>query len=258
MSCMKIIRLLLLIPMFGLLSPTLAMAVEPKTFSPLEDEIMDFLPPLSVLMDSAIQHNPYVRFRGLQLLIEDCKLKGIKTEWTRYLGLQGELRYGTYDSYVSTGGVGGSINTTSSNDLRWSTSTFFSIPLESFLNRNNQMRQSKLEHEQAKCMAEVQCNELRQVVVRQYNDLVLKQKLLKIKSKFKETSDINLQMTEKGFINGTVPMSEYAMITENNTRAETDYAIAMVEFQTAYQLLEVICDMKFNLSNTIPTRNEGN
>ena len=241
--------------MLGLL-PTLATAAEPKTFSPLEDEIMDFLPPLSVLMDSAIQHNPYVRFRDLQLLIEDCKLKGIKTEWTRYLGLQGELRYGTYDSYVTTGGS--SLSTTSSNDLRWNTSTFFSIPLESFLNRNNQMRQSKLEHEQAKCMAEVQSNELRQVVVRQYNDLLLKQKLLKIKSKFKETSDINMQMTEKGFTNGTVPMSEYAMITENNTRAETDYAITMVEFQTAYQLLEVICDMKFNLSNTIQTRNEGN
>src|SRR5450759_3872626 len=141
MSSMKSPRLTLVIVFLSLWIPCRLQASAPNSFSPLEDEITDFLPPLSVLIDSAVQNNPYVRFRDLQLLIEDCKLKGIKTEWTRYLGLQGELRYGTYDSYVSTGGS--SMSTTSSNDLRWSTSTFFSIPLETFLNRKNQMRQSR-------------------------------------------------------------------------------------------------------------------
>ena len=245
---------LLLVLTFWFFSPKTMWAQESKSFSPLNDEIMDHLPSLSVLIDSAILNNPYVRFRDLQLLIDDCKLKGIKTDWTRHLGLQGEVRYGTYDSYLSSGGS--AISTTTSDELRWNYSTYFSIPLESILNRKNQMKQSKLEREQAKYMADVQRNELRQVVVRQYNDLLLKQKLLKIKSKFKVTSDINMQMVEKGFTNGTVTMNEYAMITENTNRAETDYAIAMVEFQTAYQLLEVICGMKFNLSNTIS--NEGN
>lgn len=245
---MKRIQIYLLSLFLGTLNPVDAFAAEPNTFSPLNDEISEFLPPLSVLMDSAIQNNPYVRFRDLQLLIEDCKLKGIKTDWTRHLGVQGEVRYGTYDSYVSTGGSAMSTSTT--EDIRWSTSTFFSIPLETILNRKNQLRQSKLEHEQAKYMAEVQREELKQVVIRQYNDLILKQKILKIKSKFKATSDLNMLMTEKGFTNGTVPMNEYAMITENTNRAETDFATAMVEFQTSYQLLEVICGMRFNLSNT--------
>lgn len=253
---MKRFPIVLLVLLSLHLLPFKAEAEEPDSFIPVKDEIMDFLPPLSVLIDSAIQNDPYVRFRDLQLLIDDCKLKGIKTEWTRYLGVQGELRYGTYDSYVSSGGS--TISTTSSNDLRWNTSTFFSIPLETFLNRKNQLRQSKLEREQSKYMAEVQRNEIRQVVVRQYNDLLLKQKLLKIKSKFKATSDLNMQMTEKGFTEGTVTMNEYAMITENTNRAETDYATAAVEFQTSYQLLEVICGMKFNLLNTKQTKNEGN
>lgn len=245
---MKRIHIYLLILFLGAFISTGVFAAEPNAFSPLNDEISEFLPPLSVLMDSAIQNNPYVRFRDLQLLIEDCKLKGIKTEWTRHMGVQGEVRYGTYDSYVSTGGS--SISNSTSEDLRWSTSTFFSIPLETFIKRKNQLRQSKLEHEQAKYMAEVQREELKQVVIRQYNDLILKQKILKIKSKFKATSDLNMLMTEKGFTNGTVPMNEYAMITENTNRAETDYATAMVEFQTSYQLLEVICGMTFNLSKT--------
>lgn len=231
------------------MSTNVLSAAEPRTFSPFDDEIMDFLPSLSIMIDSAIQKNPYVRFRNIQMLIEECKLKGIKTEWTRYLGIQGEMRYGTYDSYLSSGGS--SMSSTTSQELRWNYSTFLNIPLVTFLNRNNQIRQSKLERDQAEAMAAVQAEELRLAVVRQYNDLLLKQKILKIKSKFRETSDINMQMTEKGFTNGTVAMSEYAMISENSTRAETDYATALVEFQTAYQLLEVICGMKFNLSNTL-------
>jgi len=249
---MKSIRLLLLIALFGQFNLNLLKAEEPTTFSPVEDEITDFLPPLHLLMDSAIMNNPYVRFRDLQLLIEQCKMKGIKTEWTRYLGLQGEVRYGTYDSYLSSGGS--SISTTTNDELRWNYSTFINIPLEAFINRKNQIRQSKLELDQAKSMADVQREEIKQTVVRQYNELLLKQKLLKIKSKHKETAEINMQMTEKGFSNGTVPVNEYAMISENTARAESEYVTALVEFQTAYQLLEIICGMKFNLPNTIQTK----
>lgn len=221
-------------------------AAEKAAFSPISDDIVDFLPPLSVLLDSAVQKNPYVRFRNIQLLIEDCKMKGIKSEWLRNLGVQGEVRYGTYDSYLSSGGS--SISTTASQELRWNYSTFFNIPLQTLFNRKNQVRQSKLEHEQAAAMAAVQAEELRLSIIRQFNELILKQKILKIKSKFKETSEINMQLTEKGFTNGTVPMSEYAMISENYTRSETEFATAYVEFQTAYQLLEVLCGMKFDLN----------
>lgn len=249
-------RFIYILFLFGLLSSKNVLATEPHPFSPLNDEIMDFLPPLSELIDSAVLKNPYVRFRNIQMLIEECKLKGIKTEWTRNLGVQGELRYGTYDSYMSSGGS--SLSTSTSKELRWNYSTFFNIPLETFINRKNQLRQSKLEKEQAQAMAAVQADELRLAIVRQYNELLLKQKVLKIKSKFKETSEINMQLTEKGFTNGTVPMSEYAMISENYSRAETDFATALVEFQTAYQLLEVLCGTKLNLTNTIQTKNEAN
>lgn len=244
---MKGTYLLLLLLLMNFSGLSRLNAAEKATFSPLTDEIMDFLPPLSVLLDSAVQKNPYVRFRNIQLLIEDCKLKGIKTEWTKNLGIQGELRYGTYDSYLSSGGS--SISTTASQELRWNYSTFFNIPLQTFFNRKNQLRQSKLEKEQAQAMAAVQAEELKLSIIRQYNDLLLKQKVLKIKSKFKETSEINMQLTETGFTNGTVPMSEYAMISENYTRSQTEFATAYVEFQTAYQLLEVLCGMTFNITN---------
>ena len=222
-------------------------AAKDKAFSPLEDEIIDYLPPMTQLIDSAIGNDPYVRMRNIQLFIDQCKLKSIKTEWTQHLGALAEFRYGSYDTFTSSGG--GSVTTPASNDIRWNYSTYINIPLRSILNRKNQINQSKLEMKQSQSMLDVQREEVKKIVVRQYNDLVLKQKLLKITSKAKETLEISMQLAEKSFTNGALPMGDYAMITQNYTRAAVDFATAEVEFQNAYQLLEILCGTSLNIIN---------
>ena len=62
---------------------------------------------------------------------------------------------------------------------------------------------------QAQSMTEVQRDETRQLVIRQYNDLILKQRLLRIKSKYPEALRINMQMVEKEFTNGIISVTEY-------------------------------------------------
>lgn len=213
------------------------------TFNPLVDDIMEVVPPLSALIDSALLHDPYIRFRNLQLFVENCKIKSVRNEWTQYLGVLAEVRYGSYDQFTSSGGS--TLATASSSDVRWNASSYFQLPLRTFINRKNQIKQADLEKAQAKSMLDVQRQEVEMKVIRQYNDLVLKQKLMKITSRSKETLEISLQMAEKNFTNGSLPMNEYAMITENYKRAATEFATAEVEFQASYQLLEVLTGMKF-------------
>jgi hypothetical protein len=96
-------------------------------------------------------------------------------------------------------------------------------------------------------MAQVQRIELRQTVIRQYNELILKHNLLKIKSKFLETSRINAQMAEKEFLNGVALVSEYARIAEINSRVESDFETVRMDFLTAYLILEEIVGIKFHI-----------
>lgn len=217
------------------------------TFNPLVDDIMEIVPPLSVLIDSAVQQDPYVRFRNLQLYVENCKIKSVKNEWTQYLGVLTEMRYGSYDQFTSSGGS--TLSTPASKDLRWNASGYVQLPLRSFINRKNQIKQADLEKAQAVSMMQVQKQEVEMKVIRQYNDLVLKQKLMKITSRSKETLEISMQLAEKNFTNGSLPMNEYAMITENYKRAATEFATAEVEFQASYQLLEVLTGMTFQKRN---------
>jgi hypothetical protein len=61
-------------------------------------------------------------------------------------------------------------------------------------------------------MAQFQEDEIRQTVIKLYQELILKQNILKIKSKSLSDGKINMQMVEK-FRNGIVPVSEYVRIT---------------------------------------------
>lgn len=96
--------------------------------------------------------------------------------------------------------------------------------------------------------------EIREQVIRQYNDVVVKQRLLRIKSRYLETSRINLQMAEKGFMNGTVTVDDYSQVSEIESRTESDFENTRMEFLTAYMILEEITGLTFNLYNETTRR----
>ena len=74
-------------------------AQQMKEFDLFKDNIESILPPLETIIDSAIARNPYVKFRDLQVTVNKQKLKSNRLEWTRDVGLQTDVRYGTFDNF---------------------------------------------------------------------------------------------------------------------------------------------------------------
>ena len=217
-------------------------------------DVEKFLPPLSKIIDTAMKINPNVRFRDLQISISKSTLKAKRLEWTRNLGLQADARFGTFDNFSSNLSSSSSASTmiaTRSNQLNFGVGASLKLPIYDYLNRKNQNNEARDLIGQAEAMAESQRTELRQAIIKQYNDLLLKIKLLKIKSKFIETARINMEMLEKEFRSGVISMSEYSRISETVTRSEADFESAKLDFITSYMVLEEIVGIKFNLSNAI-------
>lgn len=231
-----------------------------KEFDLQNDIISDKIPPLAVLIDSAIVHNASVRFRDIDIVVGRYNLKESRNLWTKNIGLQSDVRYGTFDSYSSdiSGAPNPSVIATSHAETRFGCSAYIKIPLFDLVNHQNQNKLAKAKLEQAETMAIVQRDELRQMVIVHYNDLILKQRLLRIKTKNHETVKINMQMVEKEFLNGIIPLTEYARISGGVSDSETDLENARMDFLTAYMILEEIVGMKFNLVNTIQGPNESN
>jgi outer membrane protein TolC len=200
-----------------------------------------------------MNNDPYVKFREMQIIINNCKLKASKTEWLRNIGIQADVLYGTFDNY-STNNSGGSTPTSfgsSNTETKYGYAGYIKLPLYDVANRKNQIKLAKTEVLQALSMAEVQRNEVRLMVIKQYNDLVLKQKLMKIKYKYIETARINMEIVEKEFRNGVISMDEYARISDGVARSEADLESSRIDFITAYLTLEEIVGFKFNLTNSI-------
>lgn len=228
-------------------------AQENKGFDLLKDDIESILPPLQEIIDTAIARNPYVKFRDLQIVVNEHKLKADRLDWTRDLGFQTDVRYGTFDNFATNvvEGQNPALSSTRNTQTNYGIGGYIRIPFYDFLNRRNQIKLSKAEVEQAQNYSQVQRSELRQLVIKQYNELIVKHKLLKIKSKYAETAKINMEMVEKQFLNGVVSVAEYSAITEIVSRSEADYESSKMDFRTAFMILEEIVGIKFNLTDKL-------
>ena len=244
----------ILICLLMLLFQSKGIAQQGNGFDLLKDNIELILPPLETILDSALRRNPDVKFRDMQVIMDEHKLKAYKVDWTRNLGIQTDALYGTFDnisSNTTNGGSNPAMLTTRSSQLNYGAGAFVRIPLYDLINRKNQNKLARAEIEQAQNSSQSQRNAVRQLVIKQYNDLIVKQRLLKIKSKYVETARINMAMAEKQFLNGIINISEYSSVTEIVSRSEADFESSKMEFRTAYMLLEEIVGIKFNLTNKL-------
>ena len=223
--------------------------VEAQNFDILKDDLETILPPLETIIDSAIANSPYVKFRDLQIDINKRKLQSDKNTWARDFGIQTDVRYGTFDNFSTNTAEGQipSLISTRRIQTNYGFGAYIKVPFFNFINRKNQINLAKAEVEQAENFSQFQRDELRLSVIKQYNELIVKHRLLKIKSKYAETSKINMQMVEQEFTNGIISVSEYSRISEIVTRTEIDFENSRMEFLTAYMILEEITGIRFNL-----------
>lgn len=222
-----------------------------KPFDSLYDDISQKLPPLNDLIDSALLNDPYVRFRDLQIIVNKSKLNAEKSYWLRNIGFQSDVRYGTFNMFSTNTSEGQSpdLTATQQSQVNYGVGAYIKIPILDIVNRKNQIQLAENEIEQAKSMAEFQKNEVRQLVIVQYNDLILKQKLLKIKAKHLALTQSNVNLAEKEFKNGVSNLSEYSRISGIYSDAETEYETARIDFITSYMILEEIVGIKLEIAS---------
>lgn len=219
--------------------------------NPIVDDISEKLPTLQALIDSAIRYSPLVKLHNANISLNKRKILTEKRDWTSNFGMDANIRYGSVDNVVL------SQTSTETADListsihtRYSTGLYVKLPLFDFVNRSNEIAIAKLEFEQAFQQKEQQIIELKKSIIAQYNDLLLKQKLLRLYNSNKETSELQLEMAENQFKNGRIELSDLARIHESHTKAITSFEIIKTEFIIAYYHLEEMTGINFNIKNS--------
>lgn len=206
-------------------------------------------PPLQVVIDSVLKRSSTVSFRKFNVQSKEATLATERIHWSRNIGFQADTRFGNLSNFAtSEDGLSNTAALTTARQFNYSVGLFLKFPLFDAINRKNQIKLAESEVEAAKSMAEFEKEQIRQTVIKLYQDLILKQKLLKISSISLGNGRVNKQMVEKEFRNGVVPLSEYVRINGITTSIERNYEIAMSEFIISKQLLEDMAGVVFGLT----------
>jgi len=197
------------------------------------------IPSLNVLVDSALVNNGLVNYRKLEIDAKDSNLKSKRQYWTRNFGLQVNSGYGTFNNLSSISGDNSTVNLASNTQqLNYNVGFYLKMPVFDVINRKTEIKQAKAELEQAKSLAKSQQDELTQVVIRNYEDLLLKENLLELRASNLGNAKVNMEMVEKEFRNGLIPISEYVRISDMTSRIAAEFEQAKSEFLVSKKLLE--------------------
>ncbi|WP_372744818.1 TolC family protein [Lutibacter sp.] len=208
-------------------------------------------PPLEELIEAALKNNAMVEFRKLGVDVKESLVKSEKNYWTRNFGLQADAEYGNLNnSSYSVEDNTQNLLSTSTTQLNYGVGVYLKFPIFDYINRKDQIKQAKIEVDQAKSMAEAQQNEVRLLVINQYHNVILKQKLLSIKAQNLGSARINKEMVEKEFRNGVIAISEYVRISDMTSKIEEEYEMSKSDFLLAKQLLENTVGITFNKTNS--------
>jgi len=189
------------------------------------------IPSLKVLIDSALVNNGMLNYRKLEIDAKDCNLKSKRQYWTRNFGIQADTGYGTFNNASSVSGDNSTINLASTTQqVNYNVGVYLKIPVFDVINRKSQIKQAKSELEQAKSLAKSQEDELKQLVIRNYEDLLLKENLLELRASNLGNARVNMEMVEKEFRNGLIPISEYVRISDMTSRIAAEFEQAKFRF----------------------------
>jgi hypothetical protein len=228
-----------------------------QRYNQLTNNIEEVLPPLSVLLDSAVVHAAQVNYEELHATRNRYEIKRARQEWTQYFGVNIDGSWGNWinSDQITYKSIGVSYppqsNNVTSNRYDYAVSLFVRFPLSSILKRKNEIMISKKEVEMSLALRDQRANEARLEVVRYYNAMIQAQNKMKISNEYQDYTRIQMQMADLQFANKEIEVAEYARLKEIQTRGAYDFEQFKQEFHMNYQLLEETTGIKFNLINEL-------
>jgi outer membrane protein TolC len=186
----------------------------------------------------------------MEVKVLEHKLRSERVKWSENVGFQTDVRYGTFNNFSTNTAEGQTPNllATQTSQMNYGVGAYIKMPLFDFLDYKHMIGAAKAEVDKALHLTEEQRDVIRQVVIKQYQEVVLKQRLMRISSKYVETARINTVMAEKEFQSGMIKVSELASVSDNYSNAEAEYETAKTEFITAFMILEEITKTRLNLT----------
>ncbi|MEM9678861.1 MAG: TolC family protein [Bacteroidota bacterium] len=228
-------------------TPMLGQDIDSLTTSSSVESYRLLIPKLEVLIDSALANNGMLGYRKNEIEVKKANLKSKRRNWTRNFGIQADTRYGTFDNFSNNVSGPNTVTLASTTtQTNYGVGLYLKIPVFDIFNRKSDIKQAKAEISQAESLVKFQEDEIRETVIRYYEDLILKENLLEIQAINLSDAKVNKEMAKKEFTNGQLEIYEYIRISDITAGVATEFEKAKSNLLLAKKLLENFTGVQIN------------
>jgi len=207
------------------------------------------IPPLRVLIDSALRSSPLLKSKALNIDINKQELSIEKKKWMSYLYLEGATNYGLFDQVViANQNTEGAVNTgllTKSEQIRYYAGVGLKIPITAFVSRRNEINIKKMTIEQAKYDLQDANTRIKQLVIDEYYKLKYLEESMNTFVGIYQTMKISYMKAEKDLSNGQMRLNDFALLASTVGKAKDDCSKAKNSFFAQYLKLQEIVGVSF-------------
>ncbi|MBN2669361.1 MAG: TolC family protein [Bacteroidales bacterium] len=216
----------------------------------LSDSLLN-VPTLDIAIEKALEKSPLLKSADINTAIRQFELKSIQKEWLDDIGIESYYKYGSMDNVnIQNIGQTDDITSAKTTDSRYSVGVYLKMSFLTFLDQKNQNNIARQQIEVSRLERQQIHDEIRKLVIKQYNEYQLNKQLIIVKNKAFTTTQMQLTKTNNDQKNGNLTIYELTKVMEASTKAEADYLKAKMDFRISYLILmELIGEInKVNLN----------
>lgn len=221
-------------------------------FNPITDDIVNRLPPLNVLIDSAAYNSPSMHYQDLKAQYYYYEQLSAQRAWLEHFSLNLDMNLGKWNFWDRTE-LAQQSHYYRSESIRdnYAVGFYIRFPLATFFDRRNRIKKQKKWIEISLTQKEINRRFLAKEVIDHYNNLVQYQNYIRIYNDYQNFTMVQMRAAQNEFLNSEISTAEYTRLKEIQTRGAINFQQAIAEFNKEYKLLEVTTGMKFNLINIL-------
>ncbi len=215
---------------------------------PISTDIVNIIPPLSILIDSAL-NSPSMKAKQAELSYRKSVITTTKRNLLKGVGFQTYYNYGNTDVFSlsnSSSSVNSLLNATSQTSTSYyGVGASLRYSLFDIIEQKNTMKINKILYEESYYTTENEKLVIRKQIITQYYGLILLQKELKLSHLALIDAQTQTVMAEKEFSQGEISISELASLRDMKLKTQIQADTYFSEFMIAYTLLQDLTGIRF-------------
>lgn len=224
-------------------STTHVAAQEVSDYSRLSDDEYSKidLPPLSVLFENA-KNSPIYEMADVKAVIERKLLRKEKWSFLGFFSLRGSYQYGMFgnESTFTDVAIAPYLTYTTQAQNGYTLGAGVSIPLDDLFDLKGRVSRQRLTLRTAELEREVKYDEIKKNIIEMYAMVTSQMKVLQMRSESLVLTNVQYEISEKNFANGTIESTDLATDKERQSQAREAYEKSKFELTKSLMILEVI------------------